>query len=218
MWIGFDINAFEKTSQKRVRTAAVFIGLFCLATLAGVLALIWGHNSRLVRRLYQDTNALAAELIGRLPVGVILKDRDGRVSLVNKSTLAITGLKESDFLGQTLAAMTQGRFPADETMSGREMKLSFNGGPNVLVALTSGPVVSDDGHPLGQVILMEDLGELGRQTAQGGQTLAFSQLGFQAAALAQILHQNDLAQRVPVASDNRPAGQCHLDARFSVET
>ena len=184
MWIGFDMNAFQKTSQERVRTAAVFIALFCLAALAGVLALIWGHNSRLVRRLYQDTNALAAELIGRLPVGVILKDRDGLVSLVNKSTLAITGLKESDFLGQTLAAMTQGRFPADETMSGREMKLSFSGGPNVLVALTSGPVVSDDGHPLGQVILMEDLGELGRLKSELAKSERLAALGGLAAGLA----------------------------------
>jgi len=184
MWIGFDMKAFEKASQKRVRTAAVFIGLFCLAALAGVLALIWGHNSRLVRRLYQDTNALAAELIGRLPVGVILKDRDGRVSLVNNSTLAITGLKESDFLGQTLAALTQGRFPAEETMSGREMKLSFNNGPNVLVALTSGPVISDDGHPLGQVILMEDLGELGRLKSELAKSERLAALGGLAAGLA----------------------------------
>ena len=184
MWIGFDMKSFEKTSRERTRTAAVFIGLFCLAALAGVLALIWGHNSRLVRRLYQDTNALAAELIGRLPVGVILKDRDGRVSLVNQSTLAITGLKEIDFLGQTLAAMTQGRFPADETMSGREMKLSFNNGPNILVALTSGPVVSDDGHPLGQVILMEDLGELGRLKSELAKNERLATLGGLAAGLA----------------------------------
>lgn len=184
MWIGFDMSAFEKDSQRRVRTAAVFIALFCLAILAGVLALVWGHNSRLVRRLYQDTNALAAELIGRLPVGVILKDRDGRVSLVNQSTLAITGLKEADFLGQTLSAMTQGRFPADETISGREMKLSFNGGPNVLVALTSGPVVSDDGHPLGQVILMEDLGEVGRLKSELAKNERLAALGGLAAGLA----------------------------------
>ncbi|MDR2947090.1 MAG: hypothetical protein LBV79_10135 [Candidatus Adiutrix sp.] len=184
LWVGFDLAAFEAGSRERVRTAAVFVGLLGLAVLAGVLALIWGHNSRLVRRLYQDTNALAAELIGRLPVGVILKDREGKVSLVNRSTLAISGLQESDFLGQSLEALTQGRFPAEETMSGRETTLSFNGGPGVLVALTSGPVVGDDGHPLGQVILMEDLGELGRLKSELGKKERLAALGSLAAGLA----------------------------------
>jgi len=69
-------------------------------------------------------------------------------------------------------------------MSGREMKISFNGGPNVLVALTSGPVVSDDGHPLGQVILMEDLGELGRLKSELAKSERLAALGGLAAGLA----------------------------------
>ncbi|MDL2260046.1 PAS domain-containing protein [Deltaproteobacteria bacterium OttesenSCG-928-K17] len=184
MWVGFDLTPFQQASHGRVRTAAVFIGLFCLSILAGVLALIWGHNSRLARRMYQDTNALAAELIGRLPTGVIIKDSNGRVSLVNQSTLTISGLKENDWIGQTPDALTFGRFPAEDALAGREMDINFKGGHKVRVALTSGPVISDDGHPLGQVVLMEDLGELGRLKAELGKKERLATLGGLAAGLA----------------------------------
>jgi two-component system sensor histidine kinase HydH len=184
MWVGFDLSPLEKISHRRVRTAAVFIGLFCLAGLAGVLALIWGHNSRLARQMYQDTNALAAELIGRLPSGVIIVDCRGRITLVNRSTLNISGLTERDFLGRTLPDLTYGLFPREETLAGRELDLEFNGGHKVRVALTSGPVVSDDGHPLGRVILMEDLGELGRLKAELGKKERLAVLGRLAAGLA----------------------------------
>ena len=184
LWVGFDLTPFEEISEQRVRTAAVFIALFCLSTLAGVLALIWGHNSRLARQMYQDTNALAAELIGRLPVGVIITDGKGRVTLVNQSTLTISGLKDKDWLNKKLHELTFGRFPEENTLAGREANLSFRGGGSARVALTSGPVVSDDGHPLGQVVLMEDLGEVGRLKAELVKQERLATLGGMAAGLA----------------------------------
>ena len=185
LWVGFDLTPFESLSQARVRTAAVFIGLFCLAGLAGVLALIWGYNSRLARQMYQDTNALAAELIGRLPTGVIIQNDEGRVTLVNQATVSISGLTEAAFLGRTLAELTFGRFPAQAHLAGREMTLDFKGGhQRVRVALTCGPVISDDGHPLGQVILMEDLGEVGRLKAELVKKERLAALGGLAAGLA----------------------------------
>lgn len=184
LWVGFDLTPFEEISERRVRTAAVFIGLFCLSILAGVLALIWGHNSRLARQMYQDTNALAAELIGRLPMGVIITDRGGKVTLVNQSTLAISGLKDRDWLNKILSEITFGRFPTESILAGREMNLSFKGGQSVRVALTSGPVVSDDGHLLGQVTLMEDLGELGRLKAELVKRERLATVGGMAAGLA----------------------------------
>jgi two-component system sensor histidine kinase HydH len=184
LWVGFDMTRFEKLSAQRNRTAALFIGLFCLATLAGVLALFWGYNSRLARKLYQETKAMAAELIGRLPTGVILENSRGEVTLVNRSTCAISGLDEKNFLGRRLPELAGGLFPRDEAMNGREAELRFHGGNNVHVALTSGPVIGDDGRPLGQVILMEDLGEVGRLKAELAKKERLAALGGLAAGLA----------------------------------
>ncbi len=184
LWIGFDMSSFEKVTQSRVRTAGIFICIFCLSVLAGVLALIWGHHSRLARQMYQDTNALAAELIGRLPTGVIIKDANGHVTLVNQATTDISGLTESQWLGRTPEELTSGHFPTAEILTAYEIELAFVDGQNVRVALTAGPVVSDDGHPLGQLILMENLGELGRLKAELAQKEHLAALGTLAAGLA----------------------------------
>ncbi|MDL2226481.1 PAS domain-containing protein [Deltaproteobacteria bacterium OttesenSCG-928-M10] len=184
VWIAFDLSPFEELHRSRIRTAGLFVGLFCLATLAGVLALFWGHNSRLARRMYQDTNALAAELIGRLPIGMFLVDGSGVITLVNRAAVTISGLTKADCMGRTLAEITAGRFPATGTMTGREMDMEFTGGQAARISITSGPVVSDDGHHLGHVILMEDLGEVGRLKAELAKKERLAALGSLAAGLA----------------------------------
>lgn len=184
VWIAFDPSPFEELHRSRIRTAGLFVGLFCLATLAGVLALFWGHNSRLARRMYQDTNALAAELIGRLPIGMFLVDGSGVITLVNRAAVNISGLSKADFMGRTLNDVTAGRFPATGTMTGREMDMEFTGGQTAHISITSGPVTSDDGHNLGHVILMEDLGEVGRLKAELTKKERLAALGSLAAGLA----------------------------------
>ena len=184
VWVAFDMTPFEELHRSRIRTAGLFVGLYCLAALAGVLALFWGHNSRLARRMYQDTNALAAELIGRLPIGMFLVDENGLVTLVNRAAISISGLAKADFIGHSLPEVTAGRFIVAGTMTGREMDMEFTGGNSVRISVTSGPVVSDDGHNLGHVILMEDLGEMGRLKAELAKKERLATLGSLAAGLA----------------------------------
>ncbi|MDR3038680.1 MAG: hypothetical protein LBV21_05270, partial [Candidatus Adiutrix sp.] len=56
-WVGFDLTALDRLGAGRARSAAVSIGLFCLAGLATMLALFAGHNTRLARRMYQEVKA-----------------------------------------------------------------------------------------------------------------------------------------------------------------
>jgi two-component system sensor histidine kinase HydH len=55
--VGFDLRARDRLGADRARSAALSIGLFCLAGLGAVLALFAGHNARLARRLYQEAKA-----------------------------------------------------------------------------------------------------------------------------------------------------------------
>jgi two-component system sensor histidine kinase HydH len=183
-WAGFDMGPFEAAAQSARANTVIFSALMALAGLGGLMALFWAHNSRLTRRLYQDSNALASEIIARLPVGLILNDSQGQVTLVNQAALKISGLSQEDFAGRRLSDVTFGAFPTDSELNGLEMDICFQGGHCALLSLTGGPVLGQGGTYLGRVILMADLGELGRLKAELAEKERLASLGSVAAGLA----------------------------------
>ena len=75
VWVGFDLMALDRLGAARARSAAVSIGLFCLAGLGAVLAMFAGHNARLARRMYQEVKAELAHkerlaALGNLAAGL----------------------------------------------------------------------------------------------------------------------------------------------------
>ncbi|MDR1606852.1 MAG: PAS domain-containing protein, partial [Deltaproteobacteria bacterium] len=183
-WVGFDMAPFEAAERTGRLNSLMFIGLLGAASLGGMLALFWAYNYRLSRRLYQDTNAMASELIARLPVGLILNDPRGRVTLVNQAALTLTGLKQEEILGQDLGHLTNGLFPVEDDLTGLEMDLRFNNGPTQRLSLNCGPVTSAVGVKLGRVIVMIDVGELNRLKDELERKRRLASLGGMAAGLA----------------------------------
>ncbi|MDR1577461.1 MAG: PAS domain-containing protein [Deltaproteobacteria bacterium] len=183
-WVGFDMAPFEAAERTGRLNSLMFIGLLGAASLGGMLALFWAYNYRLSRRLYQDTNAMASELIARLPVGLILNDPQGLVTLVNQAALNLTGLKKEEILGHDLGHLTNGAFPTDDDLTGLEMDLRFNHGLSQRLSLTCGPVTSSGGEKLGRVIVMIDVGELSRLKEELERKHRLASLGGMAAGLA----------------------------------
>jgi two-component system sensor histidine kinase HydH len=183
-WVGFDMEAFEASERAAKTNSILFIGLVTLASVAGIMALFWAHESRLSRKLYQDTNALASEIISRLPVGLLLNDNEGKVTLANQAALKISGLTEKDILGKKLSSLTFGAFPQDEEILGVEVDVNFVGGVSSRLSITGGPVFGFAGTKVGRVILMADLGELGRLKAELAQKEKLATLGSMARGLA----------------------------------
>ncbi|MDR2459970.1 MAG: PAS domain S-box protein [Deltaproteobacteria bacterium] len=183
-WVGFDMAPFEASERAAKLNTTIFIGLITLAGLAGLMALFWAQSSRLTSRLYQDTKARSGEIISRLPIGLVINDNEGRVTLVNQAALKISGLKESDFMGKKLSTLTFGAFPQDEELWGLETDVSFQGGSTSRLSITAGPVLGHDGTKLGRVVLLSDLGELGRLKAELAQKEKLATIGNMARTLA----------------------------------
>jgi two-component system sensor histidine kinase HydH len=183
-WVGFNMDPFEASERSARMNTTIYIGLCALAGFAGIMALFLAHNSRLTRRLYQDTNALASEIIGRLPIGLIINDNEGKVTLVNSTALKISGLSESDFLHKKLSSITFGAFPQDEELWSHECDVRFKGGHSPRLSITAGPIVAKDGVKVGRVILLADLGELGRLRAELAEKERLATLGSMARGLA----------------------------------
>jgi two-component system sensor histidine kinase HydH len=183
-WVGFDREAFAASERAAKTNSILFIGLMTLASLAGVLALFWAHSWRLARRQAHDTSALALIIFDRLPVGLILTDNEGRVTFANPAALKIAGLRQNDFRGQKLSALTFGTFPQEEELSGVETDLNFRGGLSARLSITGGPVLDRQKVKVGRVILLADLGELGRLKAELAQKDRLATLGSMARGLA----------------------------------
>ncbi|MDR2140987.1 MAG: PAS domain-containing protein [Deltaproteobacteria bacterium] len=183
-WVGFDMAPFEAAERTGRRNSLMFIALLGVAGLGGILALFWAYNYRLSRQRYQDTNAMASELITRLPVGLIFNNPQGQVTLVNQAALSLTGLKIQEILGQDLGALTEGAFPEEDDLNGLEMDLRFKNGPTQKLSLSCGPVTRSDGEKLGRVIVMMDVGELNRLKEELERKRRLASLGGMAAGLA----------------------------------
>jgi two-component system sensor histidine kinase HydH len=178
------MGPFEAAARAGTINTLIFIGFMGMAGMAFLLALFWANNSRIIKKMFQDTNTMASEIISRMPIGLIVNDPEGKVGLVNQATLSLSGLGTIDFKGKKLKDLTFGAFPEDEDLNGLEMELCFDGGLCSRLSLTSGKMVGLDGTFMGKVILMADVGEVGRLKAELAQKERLAALGSMAAGLA----------------------------------
>jgi two-component system sensor histidine kinase HydH len=186
-WLGFDMAPFEAAESSARHNSLLFVGLTGLASLAALLALFWAQSSRLNKRLYENSSQMADSVFSRLPVGLLISDLSGTVAFANQAMERISGLRAEGFLGKRLSSLAVGSFPKDGEFSGVESSLSFRGGKSAQVALTGAPVVGRGGAPVGRVLLMADLDELGRLRAELAQKERLATLGSMSRGLAHEL-------------------------------
>jgi two-component system sensor histidine kinase HydH len=178
---------FVAAESSATRNSLLFIGLIGISSLAALLALFWAQSSRLNKRLYENSSQLANAIFSRLPVGLLINNLEGKVIFVNRALLKMSGLKEEDFLDRRLETLISGNLPKEEEFTAVETDMGFQGGKSTLVSITGGPVVGQDGHSIGRVLLMADLGEIGRLKTELAQKERLATLGSMARGLAHEL-------------------------------
>lgn len=104
IYVGMDVTPFERAREADTRHTVVMAGILLLLGLAGFISLIWAQNVRRSRRMLQDSQAFAAEIIASLPEGLVLVDAEGTIALIND--------RAEEQLGLTLDAV-RGRRPEE---------------------------------------------------------------------------------------------------------
>ena len=89
--VGFDARPFEEALAQDARTNLLSAALAAALGLAGFVSLFWMHNSRRWRRILRDQQAMAAEVVASLPLGLVISDPAGRIAMINDTALGMFG-------------------------------------------------------------------------------------------------------------------------------
>ena len=94
--VGFDARPFEDALAQDARTNMLSAALAAALGLAGFVSLFWMHNTRRWRRILRDQQAMAAEVVASLPLGLVISDPAGRIAMINDTALGMFGKKRHE--------------------------------------------------------------------------------------------------------------------------
>ena len=166
--VGLDMTDQEVViRQGRLHLLAMSVVLL-LVGVGGWLSLIVLQGYRVSQETLRQVQAFAGLLIGRLPVGIIATDGQGRIKTCNPAATVMLGKETTEAVGQVpeqvLPASLAELFtkPAEgEEWLNREMPLAGADHPPRTVRASSVPIVAsgDEGRG-GRVVLLHDVTEL----------------------------------------------------------
>lgn len=191
IFVGLDASHFAASLHEYVFHLGVIAGLVTLAALGGVVLLFYIQNYRFSKRMLEDTQALAAQVIHSLPAGLLVTDPHGVISLSNSHGLEMLGLSGGEKGPLSLHETPSLNWQAlmDELDAGalileRDTDL-FRANANPLpVSLSAAKIIGSEQAFLGYLFILRDLGEIRRLQKQLRQSERLSAFGNLAAGVA----------------------------------
>lgn len=189
--IGLDMAAYDRALVAGRRSTLFTAFLVGLLGIGGFISLYWAQSYKLSRRLLLDTRAYAEEVVGSLPLGLIIVDPSGKVGQVNAPAEQLLGRGAGELLGRPLDD-TQGedwralaaRVDAGESVLEEEHSLRTASGKAVPVSISASRILNEEGRSLGRLFLLRDLREVKRLQAELRRSERLSTLGNMAARVA----------------------------------
>ena len=155
------------------------------------MLLFYIQNYRFSKRMLEDTQALAAQVINSLPAGLVVTDPHGVISLSNRHGRDMLGLSGQEKTPLSLhdAPVLDWQALMDELDAGkvipeRDADLFRSKANPLPVSLSATKIIGSEGAFLGYLFILRDLGEIRRLQKQLRQSERLSALGNLAAGVA----------------------------------
>lgn len=191
IFVGLNVKPFEEALAEDFRNTVVIALLVLLLGFGGFVSMFWAQNYRLSRRLLQDTQAFASEVVTNLPVGLLTSDTNGLVTLVNCPVASMLGMDREELMGSPIydkggldwntVVETLSR---DRAVLEQERNLVASGGKVTPISLSASRIINEDGLFLGHLFIMRDLGEVKNLQDQVRRNERLTALGNLAAGVA----------------------------------
>jgi len=191
IFVGLAAKPFEDALAEDFRNTLIVALLVGFLGFGGFVSLFWAQNYRLSRRLLQDAEAFAAEVVTNLPVGLLTSDPQGFITLANDAAAAMLGMPREMLEGATLrdkggvdwggatASLAKGRVVLET-----EGELTSASGKVTPISLSASRIVNEDGLFLGHLFILRDLGEVKQLQEQLRRNERLTALGNLAAGVA----------------------------------
>ncbi|MDR0466498.1 MAG: PAS domain-containing protein, partial [Deltaproteobacteria bacterium] len=191
IFAGLDARPFEEALASDFRNTVLSSLLVALVAFGAFVSLFWAHNYRVSRRMLQDAEAFAAEMVGSLPLGLCTSNPAGRIVLANAAVAELFGVDRKILPGlplRTLGKLDWESLLADLEQGApvleREMSLARPDGTMQPVSVSASKILNEDQIFLGYLFIMRDLAEIRHLQQQLRRSERLSALGNLAAGVA----------------------------------
>ena len=220
--VGFDHQPYMEALEGD-RSNNIFIAsLVAALALGGIVALFWADSYRRSRRLLKNTQALAAEVMSSMPLGLVTTDPRGNIGLGNPAALRLLNLSPDEVEGaplDSLPGLDWKRVAEELKRKHRlpEQELTLHGPEGASpVSLSASQIRGEGGEFLGCVVLLRDIAEMKRLQEELRRSERLSALGSLAAGVAHEIRNplssikglaTYLAQKVPPGGPEEEAAR-----------
>lgn len=191
VFVGLDRQPFEDALAQDFKNSVFSAGLVAAMGLAGVISLFWAHNYRRSRRMLRDSQAMAAEVVTNMPLGLLTGDPAGKAAMVNDTALALLGIRREDALGTPLSqlpgldwGLLVNELAGKEKIIERDATLHAPGARPASVSLSAAAMRNNDGVFLGNLFILRDTTEIKRLQAEARRNERLAGLGKLASGVA----------------------------------
>ena len=184
IFVGLDVAPIEAARRADLQNMLTTAAVVLILGLGGVLSLFWAQSYRAQRRALRQTTALASEVVAAMPAGLVLVGPDGRVAMANGAAEALAGVASDGLVGKPADAVLPGAVLDGVGDGEREMDMSLAGGPTVALGVSVSAVRTEEGTPVGSLVLLRDLREVRRLEAEVRRREKLAAVGNLAAGVA----------------------------------
>jgi len=167
IFIGMDIAPFETAMREDLKHNIVMAAIIFSLGLAGVISLFWAQNYTRSRKLLQDTQKLASEVVTHLPVGILVMDTRYRIiysntvawNLLGTDKLSVKGVDAKTILPDNIWSLYDS-IKSGQPVAEKEICLLPEKSKSVPVAVSATDIHGEDGNYIGFMFVFKDLTEI----------------------------------------------------------
>jgi len=191
IFVGMDMGPIEESRRDDLRHSIGTTIILLLVGFSGIMSLLLVQGYRTARSSLAQLTTFADNLVATIPVGLLVIDRNGLLTLCNQTAEAILKISARQITGQPAAAVLPAPFAETVTLlEGRQevlvrpVTLREASGKSISLEIIASVLHTADGAFQGYVLLFRDMTEMENLKEEVAKSQRLAAIGSLAAGVA----------------------------------